>query len=181
MPDNDDKKNPPQVDTRRRLSRRNLLRRLGGQREDRPGAAAMGFDNLGREADRLIREQQYEQALAVYERMTERDPRHREAWRYKGWCLINLDRPAEARNALQILLKSHSDDGHALLYTGMTHAMEGDVELALDVWRQYRDYAKVLIMREINLMLDEADQDKPLEGTDLTRRIEDAIRRQAQG
>ena len=181
MPDNDDKKNPPQVDTRRRLSRRNLLRRLGGQREDRPGAAAMGFDNLGREADRLIREQQYEQALAVYERMTERDPRHREAWRYKGWCLIKLDRPVEARDALQTLLKSHPDDGFALLYTGMTHAMEGDVELALDIWRQYRDYAKVLIMREINLMLYEADQDEPLEGKDLTRRIEDAIRRQEQG
>ena len=176
----DDKKNPPQVDTKRRLSRRSLLRRLGGQREDRPGAAAMGFDNLGREADRLIREQQYEQALAVYERMTEREPGHREAWRYKGWCLIKLDRPVEARDALQTLLKSHSDDGHALLYTGMTHAMEGNVEQALDVWRQYQDYAKVLIMREINVMLYEAEQDQPLDGKDLTRRIEDAIQQQGQ-
>ncbi|MCA1780044.1 MAG: tetratricopeptide repeat protein [Xanthomonadaceae bacterium] len=181
MSDNDDKKNPPQVDTKRRLSRRNLLRRLGGQHEDRPGKAAMGIDNLGREADSMIREQQYEKALAVYERMTERDPRHREAWRYRGWCLIKLNRPAEARDALQTLLKSHPDDGHALLYTGMTHAMQDDVELALDVWRRYRDYTKVLIMREINLMLYEADQDESLQGKDLIRWIEDAIRRQEQG
>ena len=140
----------------------------------------MGFDNLGREADRLIREQQYEQALAVYERMTARDPGQREAWRYKGWCLIKLERPAEARDALHTLLKSHPDDGPALLYAGMTHAMEGDVELALDVWGRYRDYTKVLIMREINLMRYEADQDEPLEGSDMARRIEDAIRRQEQ-
>lgn len=140
----------------------------------------MAFDMLGREADRLIREQQYEPALAVYERMIEREPRHREAWRYKAWCLIKLNRPAEARDALQTVLKSDPDDGPALLYTGLAYAIEDEVERALEVLRRYRDYTKVLIMREINLMLYEVEQDEPLQGKDLVRRIENAIQRQDQ-
>lgn len=178
MAGTNDKKNPPRLDATRRLSRRNLLRRLGGQREDRPGASAMGFDRLGREADRMIRTERYERALALYERMTERDPGQREAWRYKGWCLIKLGRQAEARNALRPLLEAHPDDGPALLYTGIAHALQGEIELALEVWGRYRDYTKVLIMREINLMRYEADQDEPLEGRSMARRIERAIRRQ---
>ncbi len=178
MPDNDDAKPPPKIDTTRRFSRRNLLRRLGGQKEDRPGASALGFDTLARQADRLVREQQYEQALLLYRRMIEREPSHREAWRYKGWCLLKLGRPVEAREALEKLLNSNPDDGHALLYTGISHALENNIEAALEVWRRYRDYSRVLIVREINLILFEADQEEPLEGEALARRIEDAIRRQ---
>lgn len=180
MADHDDKKPLPKHDTKRRLSRRNLLRRLGGQREDRPGAASLGFDALARDADQAIREQRYEQALALYERMVEREPAHREAWRYRGWCLLKLERFAEAQSVLNSLLQAHPGDGHGLLYLGLSHAMANKIDQALVAWAEYHDYSKVLILREINLIRFEAEDGESLNGPALARRIEDAIRRQEQ-
>ncbi len=180
MAGEDGDRGPSPADTKRRLSRRDLLRRLVGETGQRPGASVSGFDTLTRRADQLARDQQYDAASELYQRIIDREPIHPEAWRCKGWCLMRLGRHAEAREAWRTLLRSGPGDGHAVLYTGMSHALEGDIESALEVWRTYRDYNTVLIMREINLILHAASEGEPLEGESLACRIEDAIRRQEQ-
>jgi tetratricopeptide (TPR) repeat protein len=167
------------IDPKRRFSRRNLLRRLTGQGEDRPGASGLGFDQRERQAGKLLGQKRFEEALALYERMLEREPAHREALRYRGWCLRKLGRLSDARASWHELLQHYPDDHGAHLYTGLAYAEEGRVSEALAAWREYRDYRKVMILRQINLALFEQAEGETLDGPELVRRIEKAMDEQA--
>lgn len=168
------------IDPKHRFSRRNLLRRLAGQTEDRPGASSLGFDAGEREADRLVRDGRYADALVCFDRMIEREPAHREALRNRGWCLWMLDRQQEARETWRLLLDAYPEDHVARLYTGLSYAREDRVQEAMDAWREYRDYRKVKIMRQINLALFEEAEGEALDGPKLADRIEKAIDEQDQ-
>ena len=162
----------------RRFSRRNLLRWLTGQKEDRPGVSGLGFDSNERKADQLVREQRYDEALAHYERVIEREPGHREALRYAGWCLWKLARHDEARSRWRQLLEAYPDDQAARLYIGLSYASQQRMDEAVIEWREYRDYSKVLIMRQVNLVLFDHAEGEVLDADAIVRRVENAIEEQ---
>lgn len=163
----------------RRFSRRNLLRRLTGRTEDRPGASGLGFDADERQADRLVREGRYAEALVRYQRVVEREPRHREALRYAGWCLWKLQRHGEARSRWRTLLGVYPHDQTARLYIGLSYASQQRMDEAVAEWCEYRDYGKVHVMRQVNLVLFDHAEGESLDAASVVRRIENAIEAQA--
>jgi tetratricopeptide (TPR) repeat protein len=174
----DDRGGDP-MDRKRRFSRRNLLRRLAGQGEDGPGAGGLGFDSRERQAGKLLAEERFDEALALYERVLEREPAHREALRDRGWCLWKLGQPSAARDSWRSLLTHYPGDHLAHLYTGLSYADEDRVAEALSAWKEFRDYRKVMILRQINLALFEQAEGEALDGRELVRRIEKAMDEQA--
>ena len=91
-----------------------------------PGSTAIAFDLAG-----LISVASPRDALPLYERVTQAQPRHNEAWLGQGICLSYLERPREAIEAL-----SHVVDlgrwsvGDALYWRAWNRHAIGDLEAA---------------------------------------------------
>ena len=58
---------------------------------------------------------------------------------------------------LEQLLDRQPEDATALLYVGLSHAHDGAADKAVTVWRQVEDYQRIIVQREINLILFLAD------------------------
>ena len=162
-------------------ARRNFLRRLCGQSvtSDQPGVAGTGIDALARAADRCVSEDDFERGLELYTQLVASEPEHLEALRGKSWCELKLDRFEAARITLDELAQIDPGSHFPCLYTGLSYAREGKLELALEAWREYKNYQQILIAREINLILLASDDQQPLLASEVAERVESAIERQA--
>mgnify|MGYP006424948059 FL=1 len=111
-----------------------------------------GWDALAREADALLREGQYQQALAAYRNCLAQDPEHIEAQKKMVVCYCALQRYAQAHKVLTRLRQKQEDD-FVHLYAGIVAAFDGDLSTALEAWKQYANYDQPLVLRAINLQL----------------------------
>ena len=163
-------------------SRRNFLRGFFGQNvsSDQPVAAGTGIDGLARAADRSVGEDDFERGLELFTQLVASEPEHLEALRGKSWCELRLGRFEEARMTLDELAQIDPGSHFPCLYRGLSHALEGNLELALDAWREYKNYQQILIAREINLVLLASDSEQLLEASEVAERVKNAIELQAQ-
>ena len=161
-------------------SRRNFLRRICCQsvNSEQPVGAGTGIDTLARAADRLVGEDDFERALKLYTQLVASEPEHLEALRGKSWCELKLDRFEAARMTLGELVQIDPGSYFPCLYRGLSYAREGNLELALQSWREYKNYQQILIAREINLVLLASDNKQPLLAREVAERVESAIERQ---
>src|SRR5262245_56031777 len=62
----------------------------------------------------LFQRQQWAEAAAAFGELEKQQPGHTDALLYKGKALVNLNRMADADEALQIYIKGHSKSDDAL-------------------------------------------------------------------
>lgn len=159
-----------------KLSRRELFGRLAG-RSRSPARAEQAPDEhpAALRADDLLRRGDYEQAGELYARVLMRAPDFLQAYRRLGWCYLKQGQTGEARRVLEDLLQRQGDDATALLYVGLTHAMDGSADKAVTVWREVHDYNRIVVQREVNLILFLSDSGQVPEAADLVERINQVI------
>ena len=159
-----------------RLSRRALFGMVSGRKRGREAAGGVsGLDPLAVRADRLFSQGQYLEAEALYAELIEREPGHQAALHRRGLCLMRLDRHSAARAAWDQLLTLNPDDPAALLHQGLSYAIEGSVDEAVTVWRRYRNYHRIELQRELNLILALADDGRLPAAEELVERVEAAL------
>lgn len=161
------------------LSRRELFGRLVGQsRSETRAEQAPDEHPAALRADELLRAGDYQKASELYARLVLKDAGFLNAYRRLGWCYLKLEQTGEARRVLEELLARESDDAVALLYVGLAHAMDGEAEKAVTVWRHVHDYNRIVVQREVNLILFLADSGDPPAADNLVERIERVIAEQ---
>ena len=111
-----------------------------------------GWDASAREADGLLREGHFQQALAAYRKCVAQDPGHREAQKKMVVCYLWLERYPQARKVLDRLRQDQEDD-FVHLYSGVVAAFESDLTAAFAEWDKYANYDQPLVLRAINLQL----------------------------
>jgi tetratricopeptide (TPR) repeat protein len=127
------------------------------------------------EADRLLRAKNYQEAAKLYAACQENEPGHAEALKKLGFCLLKMNKTAEARQAWDTLHKIKPGDHFAALYTGLSHAMDDNVQEAVSAWKSYFNIKHPLIQREINLILALHERGDQLDPADLVKSVEEAI------
>ncbi|WP_045215068.1 tetratricopeptide repeat protein [Desulfonatronovibrio magnus] len=159
-----------------KFSRRDLfrgfMRHVRGQDMEEESS---GFDPDIVQADRLLREKDYELAAQSYEACLLKEPLHQEALRKLGFCRLRLGDSHEARKVWERLLTIKPGDDYAVLYTGLSHAIDGDIQAAAAAWRKYFNIKTPHIQREINLTLALVERGDDLEPQEVVRSIEQAI------
>ena len=161
------------------LSRRELFGRLVGRsRSETMAERAPDEHPASLRADELLHSGDFQAAGELYARLVLQAPDFNEAYRRLAWCHLRLGRTSEARQALEQLLEREPADATSLLYIGLSHAMDGAAEHAVTVWRDVHDYNRIVVQREVNLILflhDSGDTPGP---EDLSERIQRVIEEQ---
>jgi tetratricopeptide (TPR) repeat protein len=129
-------------------------------------------------ADRLLRAENYQEAAKLYAACQENEPGHAEALRKLGFCLLKMNKTAEARQAWYKLNQIKPGDHFAALYTGLSHAMDDNVQEAISAWKSYFNIKHPFIQREINLILALHERGDHLDADQLVKSVEEAITRQ---
>lgn len=161
------------------MSRRELFGRMVGQSRSATRAEQAPDEHPATlRADDLLRAGDYEKASELYARLIMREPDFLQGYRRLGWCYLKLGQTAEARRVLEDLLARQGDDATALLYVGLTHAMDGAPDKAITVWRDVQDYNRIVVQREVNFIIFQHDGGTTPEAQDLVERIESAIAEQ---
>ncbi len=159
-----------------KLSRRDLfkgfMRQLRRQ-EEQDESSGMAPEVL--KADWLLREGKYQEAAEAYARCLDKEPGHLEALRRLGFCRMKLNQTEEARRVWEKLKRYRPGDDYAALYTGLSHAMDGEAEKAVAVWRTYLNIKQPLIQRQVNLILALHERGDQLDPAQMVRSIEEAI------
>lgn len=163
-------------DRNSKLSRRELFGRMVGHTRSQARAERSPDEHPAtRRADDLLRAGDYEKASELYARLLMRDPDFLHGYRRLGWCYLKLEQTVEARRVLEDLLRRQGDDATALLYIGLAHAMDGAADKAVTVWREVHDYNRIVIQREVNFILFQADNGETHSAEDLVERVEKVI------
>ncbi|MFO7718151.1 MAG: tetratricopeptide repeat protein [Thermodesulfobacteriota bacterium] len=136
-----------------------------------------GWDASAREADALLRQGHYQQALAAYRNCIAQDPEHIEAHKKMVVCYCALQRYAQAQKVL-VHLRQKQEDDFIHLYTGIVAAFDGDLPTALNAWKQYANYDQPLVLRAINLQLALEDSGEAIEPIQAGQAVLDAIEEQ---
>ncbi len=142
---------------------------------------ASGIDPEVFEADRLLREKRYAEAAESFAACLKKEPAHEEALRKLGYCKLKLKETREAREVWERLMQLRPRDHFAVLYTGLSHAMDRDVHQAVQIWKSYFNIKQPHIQREINLILALHEKGDELDPVELVDSVEQAIARQKQG
>jgi len=158
------------------VSRRGLFGLLGGRKRVQAAEAGVsGVDPLAVRADRLLKEQRYLDAEALYAELIEREPDHHEARHRRALCFLRTGRHGQARAAWDEVLERTPEDPTALLYQGLSHAQEGAADEAVAIWRRYKNYRQVELQREVNLIMALADEGRCPAPEEMVERIETAL------
>ncbi len=162
-----------------KLSRRELFGRLAGRsRSETRARQAPDEHPATLRADELLRGGDYEKAAELYARLLMREPEFPQGYRRLGWCYLKLGQTSEARRVLEDLLQREGDDATALLYIGLSHAMDGAADKAVTVWRDVHDYNRIVVQREVNFILFQADSGQAPDAEYLVERVEKVIAEQ---
>lgn len=164
-----------------RFSRRDLfkgfMRHVRGRWEEDQGS---GLDPEAVRCDGLLKEKKYQEAARCFEACLENEPEHVEALQKLGYCLMKQGDTGRARQIWARLLGFKPGDQFALLYTGLSLAMEGQAQEAVQVWKKYFNISQPHIQREINLILALYERGEELDARDMVSSMEEAIARQKQ-
>jgi tetratricopeptide (TPR) repeat protein len=95
------------------------------------------FWDMRREVARAIREQKWDEAVLVLDRMLALDPRHEDALYERGNCLLELGRYREAKSSWEELLRVNPGATRAWTQIGGLHALP-DAEDLFDLDRACR-------------------------------------------
>ncbi|MFO7727611.1 MAG: tetratricopeptide repeat protein [Desulfonatronovibrio sp.] len=159
-----------------RFSRRDLfkgfMRHVRGQDMEEEGS---GLSPEVCRADQLLREKQYREAADIFAVCLQEEPGHVEALRKLGYCQLKLDQLAQARQTWEKLTTIKPGDHFAVLYTGLSHAMENDADRAVAVWKKYFNIKQPFIQREINLILALHERGDALDPAQMVKSVEEAI------
>ena len=165
--------------TIRKFSRRDLFRGFishvrGQDVEDE----SSGVDPDALEADKLLKEKKYQEAADLYCACLDQEPAHVEALRRLGYCRLRQGRLAEARQIWETLFEIKPGDNFAVLYSGLSHVMENNVDAAVKVWKSFFNIKQPHIQREINLILALHERGDELDAAETVKSVEEAIVRQ---
>jgi len=159
-----------------KLSRRELFGRVVGRsRSEARAEQAPDEHPATLRADELLRTGDFEKAAELYARLLLREPDFHPGYRRLGWCYLQLGQTSAARRVLEDLLARSADDATALLFVGLSHAKDGSADNAVTVWREVHDYNRIVVQREVNLILFLADSGEMPAAGDLVERIEKVI------
>ena len=166
----------------KKMSRRDLLmgavRRIRG---DQWNEAPSGVEPLAVEADRLLREGEIEAAVAKYREVLDGEPLHFEARRKTGYCRYMLGEMEAAREAFEEVMHHRPRDPFCLLYLGLSHAKEGNLEWAMSAWRGYFNLEQHLVQRAVNVHMALYEDGEELDALTVAGAIETAIEEQGRG
>ena len=151
------------------------VRRLRG---DQWNEAPSGVEPLAVEADRLLREENFIEAIAKYREVLDGEPLHIEALRKSGYCHYRLGEMDPARELFEEVMRHRPRDPFCLLYTGLSFAKEGELEWAMSAWKGYFNLEQHLVQRAINLHLALYEDDEELDPVAVAGEIEKAIEEQ---
>jgi tetratricopeptide (TPR) repeat protein len=126
-------------------------------------------------ADWLLREEKYHEAAELYASCLKKEPGHTEALRKLGFCRLKLNQTQEARQAWDKLNQIRPGDHFVALYTGLSHAMDNNVQKAINSWKSYFNIKQPLIQREINLIMALHERGDHLDPAEVVKSVEEAM------
>lgn len=140
-----------------------------------------GLDPDVFEADKLLKDKKYEDAAKAFEACLKNEPSHEEALRKLGYCRLKLNQTEAAREAWQRLMKIRPSDSFSVLYTGLSHALDGNSLEAVAAWKKYFNIKQPHIQREINLILALHERGEEIDPSEMVKSVQEAISRQKNG
>ena len=168
-------------DRKTKLSRRELFGRIAGRTRSAARAEQAPDEHPATlRADDLLRAGDHEKAAELYARVLLREPDFLQGYRRLGWCHLQMGQTAEARRVLENLLERQGDDATALLLVGLAHALDGAADKAVTVWRDVHDYNRIVIQREVNFIVFQADGGATPSAEELVERVVKVIAEQNQ-
>lgn len=140
-----------------------------------------GLDPDVYEADRLLKDKKYEEAAMAFEACLKNEPSHEEALRKLGYCYLKLNQTEAAREAWKRLMNIRPGDSFSVLYTGLSHAMDGNPKDAVAAWKKYFNIKQPHIQREINLILALHERGDEPDPSEMVKSVQEAIENQKKG
>ncbi|RQD63084.1 MAG: hypothetical protein D5R98_05165 [Desulfonatronovibrio sp. MSAO_Bac4] len=164
-----------------KFSRRDLFKGFMGhiRGQDMEGSSGLGPDVF--EADRLLKDKKYEEAAKAFEACLENEPSHEEALRKLGYCHLKLSDTGAAREVWKRVMNMRPSDPFSVLYTGLSHAMDGNSADAVAAWKKYFNIKQPHIQREINLILALHERGDELDPSEMVKSVQEAILKQKKG
>ena len=163
----------------RKFSRRDLFRGfISHVRGQDLVDESSGIDPDVLEADKLLKEKKYQEAAELYSVCLDQEPAHVEALRKLGYCRLRQGRFGEARQTWEKLFSIKPGDHFAVLYSGLSHAMENNIDDAVKAWKSFFNIKQPHIQREINLILALHERGDELDPAETVKSVEEAIARQ---
>lgn len=164
---------------RRTFSRRDMLRALTGRlRQDATPQAPTGRDPQSRAIDRLIDQNQLEDAITGLQTLLEKSPDHLQAQRKLGYCLLQAGRLSEAGRMFETILARHPHDVFTLLHFGLVLTRQDRLPEAISVWRRYMNTDQPVIQRALNLQIALYETGGPSSPEQVAENIQQAIAEQ---
>jgi tetratricopeptide (TPR) repeat protein len=165
---------------RQKYSRRDFLFGMLNRfrREDSWGEDT-GFDPSSREADTLIREEDYTRAKEVLSRHLAKSPDNLQARQKLAYCHLRLEELESSVREFRAVLRERRQDNFTNLYLGLALAKQGRADQAVTCWREYFNINHPIIQRAVNLQLSlhEVGSADP---RDMVDSLEKAIQEQAE-
>ncbi len=141
--------------------------------EKRAPVSGIGKDIC--EADRLFGEGCYEEAVEMYSTVLTREPHHKEARAQAMICHYRLGHLNATKVCARQVLNREPEHQVARLYLGLAWAGKGNLDKAMEVWSDYFDLKKPLILREINLQKALFEAGETLDCHAVVQQVEDAV------
>ncbi|MFO7876105.1 MAG: tetratricopeptide repeat protein [Desulfovermiculus sp.] len=164
---------------KRTFSRRDMLMALTGRlRQDATPRAPTGRDPKSKAIDRLIDQNQLEEAIAGLHALLKKSPDHVQAERKLGYCLLQAGRLSEAGRVFEAILARHPHDVFALLHLGLALTRQDRLAEAISVWRRYMNTDQPVIQRALNLQIALYETGGPSSPEQVAENIQQAIAEQ---
>ncbi|WP_147819961.1 tetratricopeptide repeat protein [Salidesulfovibrio onnuriiensis] len=155
--------------TKVNASRRNFLfgavRRLKGEEVgDGPIAATTETIPLLTRANGHYAAGEYEEATEAYREYLKIEKNDLDVRLQLGKCMYAAGKYAASRVEFKRVLKVREKDSEAIVYLGLTHARNGNLEQAAAAWEDFFDISNVALLRELNLqkgLIETRDAESP--------------------
>jgi tetratricopeptide (TPR) repeat protein len=165
---------------RQKYSRRDFLfGMLNRFRKESSWAEDTGFDPSTRDADPLIRDGSYAEAVEILSQKLAKSPDNLQARQKLAFCYLRQGELEASIREFRTILRERRQDNFTNLHLGLAFAKQGRTEQAIACWREYFNINHPIIQRAVNLQisLHEVGSADP---EDMVDSIEEAIRDQSE-
>jgi len=165
---------------RQKYSRRDFIfGMLNRFRSDDAWGEDPGFDPSSRDADPLIREGSYDEAVEILQKQLDKSPDNLQARQKLAYCYLRQGELEACIREFRIVLRERRQDNFTNLHLGLAFAKQGRADQAIACWRDYFNINHPIIQRAVNLQisLHEVGSADP---RDMDNSVEEAIREQSE-
>lgn len=165
---------------RQKYSRRDFLFGMVNRfRSDDAWGEGPGFDLSSRDADPLIREERYDEAVEILRKQLDKSPDNLQARQKLAYCYLRQEELEACIREFRIVLRERRQDNFTNLHLGLAFAKQGRADQAITCWREYFNINHPIIQRAVNLQISLHDVGSA-DPQDMDKSVEEAIQEQTE-